>query len=573
MRPSITTLLVARPGRERPAGDPDRPRDGHQHRRRLHRRRPGRALFVAEADEAVALDRLSDRGRAPTSTAPPWSRRPGGPAPTPSTRGSGLLAEDAGFAWRCAEAGLLYVGPSPEAIATLGSKLEAKAPGRRGRGAGPRGRGGRGLPAGQAGGGGRGAGLARGGQGLGRRRRAGRCGWWAKATTSSAPSKRSGGRRPPPSGTAPSSSNPGWSRRPPHRGADLRRRRRPARAPLRAGLHRRAPLPAGHHRGPGPEAGAADPGTAGGRGGGRRRGRRLRGRRNRRVPRLRRAALVRRDQQPPRGCAPCHRIDPGPRPGGHAAGGGRGPAAAGRGPPLLAVGSRHRGPPLCRGSRRRLPAAAGPAPPRWRSTPPPAYGWRPAWLSGSRVGDDDPGLATIMALATSRSEAIRRLVTALEGIRIHGPRTNRDQLIAALRHPEFGAGDVDAGFLDRHHATLGVPRGGGEAAPLPRRGRHPGRPDPPSGGVGDLHRPDRGVGRGRLPPGRSGAVTDVAVDGVALPGLRVGAPPPRPSTSRSTGSAAAWPSPGTATSSTATAASATRSSSCGRSATRRSRSR
>jgi propionyl-CoA carboxylase alpha chain len=73
-------------------------------------------------------------------------------------------------------------------------------------------------------------------------------------------------------------------------------------------------------------------------------------------------------------------------------------------------------------------------------------------VSGSGVVDDDAGLATIVASAATRPEAVRRLVTALETLRVHGPRTNRELLIAALRHPEFGAGAVDAGFLDRHHA-------------------------------------------------------------------------------------------------------------------------
>src|SRR5205085_8713086 len=85
------------------------------------------AVFVGEADEALALGRFSDRGPGAYLDAAALvdaARRAGADAVHP---GYGFLAEDAGFAWRCAEAGLVYVGPSPEAIATMGSKLEAKA--------------------------------------------------------------------------------------------------------------------------------------------------------------------------------------------------------------------------------------------------------------------------------------------------------------------------------------------------------------------------------------------------------------------------------------------------------------
>jgi acyl-CoA carboxylase subunit alpha len=143
--------------------------------------------------------------------------------------------------------------------------------------------------------------------------------------------------------------------------------------------------------------------------------------------------------------------------------------------------------------------------------------------SGSTVGADDARLATIVASAATRGEAVRRLVTALEGMRAHGLRTNRDQLIAALRHPDFAAGTVDAGFLDRHQAALCVPRGGAEAVRL----------HAVAATVAGLTRSPAGSATFTGPAGQrvqvtyrvdpSGQAADVAVDGVPLPGLRVGA--------------------------------------------------
>ena len=70
----------------------------------------------------------------------------------------------------------------------------------------------------------------------------------------------------------------------------------------------------------------------------------------------------------------------------------------------------------------------------------------------------DPMLAKVIAHAPTRTEAARALAGALERARLHGVTTNRDLLVRILRHPEFLAGDIDTGFLERHDpAVLGAP--------------------------------------------------------------------------------------------------------------------
>ncbi|WP_459247241.1 acetyl/propionyl/methylcrotonyl-CoA carboxylase subunit alpha [Streptomyces youssoufiensis] len=92
----------------------------------------------------------------------------------------------------------------------------------------------------------------------------------------------------------------------------------------------------------------------------------------------------------------------------------------------------------------------------------PAQPLPPAGLrvdSGFGAGDTisphyDPMLAKVIAWAPTRAEAVRRLAHALERARLHGPVTNRDLLVRALRHPRFQAADLDTGFLDRHLTEL-----------------------------------------------------------------------------------------------------------------------
>src|SRR2546421_5006388 len=70
---------------------------------------------------------------------------------------------------------------------------------------------------------------------------------------------------------------------------------------------------------------------------------------------------------------------------------------------------------------------------------------------GSVIGVHyDPMLAKLIAWGPSRPEAARMLGSALARARIHGVVTNRDLLVRVLRHPSFLGGNTDTGFLDRN---------------------------------------------------------------------------------------------------------------------------
>ncbi|WP_432122430.1 acetyl/propionyl/methylcrotonyl-CoA carboxylase subunit alpha [Streptomyces sp. S1] len=103
------------------------------------------------------------------------------------------------------------------------------------------------------------------------------------------------------------------------------------------------------------------------------------------------------------------------------------------------------------------------------------------YASGDAIGVHyDPMIAKLTVHAATRDGAVRKLARALERARIHGPVTNRDLLVASLRHPEYTTVEaLDTGFYDRNLPALTTAPGGGDlaavaaalAAASARRGR------------------------------------------------------------------------------------------------------
>ncbi|HEY9310922.1 acetyl-CoA carboxylase biotin carboxylase subunit, partial [Williamsia sp.] len=60
----------------------------------------------------------------------------------------------------------------------------------------------------------------------------------------------------------------------------------------------------------------------------------------------------------------------------------------------------------------------------------------------------DPMLAKVISWAPDRNSAIDILARALASAQLHGPRTNRDMLVNMLRHREFRSGDTTTKFIE-----------------------------------------------------------------------------------------------------------------------------
>lgn len=77
------------------------------------------------------------------------------------------------------------------------------------------------------------------------------------------------------------------------------------------------------------------------------------------------------------------------------------------------------------------------------------------YVDGDSIGVHyDPMLAKAIAYAPTRAAALRSLAGALERAVVHGPVTNRELLVRSLRHPEFVDARMDTGFYDRYVTEL-----------------------------------------------------------------------------------------------------------------------
>ena len=76
--------------------------------------------------------------------------------------------------------------------------------------------------------------------------------------------------------------------------------------------------------------------------------------------------------------------------------------------------------------------------------------WDSGVAEGSEIGTKfDPMLAKIISYAPTRNDAALKLARALESAHIGGIKTNRDFLITCLRSQEFLDGDTTSDFIDR----------------------------------------------------------------------------------------------------------------------------
>lgn len=82
--------------------------------------------------------------------------------------------------------------------------------------------------------------------------------------------------------------------------------------------------------------------------------------------------------------------------------------------------------------------------------------------AGVRAGDSvsihyDPMIGKLIAWGDTREDAILALIDLVKETPVSGLATNRDFLLRTLAHPEFQSGDVHTGFIPNHEKTLLAP--------------------------------------------------------------------------------------------------------------------
>ena len=71
--------------------------------------------------------------------------------------------------------------------------------------------------------------------------------------------------------------------------------------------------------------------------------------------------------------------------------------------------------------------------------------------AGSEIGIHyDPMLAKLITHGADREEATRKMLRALRSLSVQGIRNNREFLIRVLEHPAYRRGEIDTHFLERH---------------------------------------------------------------------------------------------------------------------------
>jgi acetyl-CoA carboxylase biotin carboxylase subunit len=87
----------------------------------------------------------------------------------------------------------------------------------------------------------------------------------------------------------------------------------------------------------------------------------------------------------------------------------------------------------------------------WEPDPLPGLRYDSGVQEGTEVSVHyDPMLAKVIAHGATRDEATARLAHALRCLGVAGITTNRDLLLSVLTHAAFAAGDLDTHFIERH---------------------------------------------------------------------------------------------------------------------------